>query len=74
MRFKPPPSKESKIGWRVEFRTMDIQLTDFENSALIVLLGLIINVINNFDVDFIMPISMVDINMDRAHARDGLLE
>jgi len=24
MRFKPPPSKDSKIGWRVEFRTMDI--------------------------------------------------
>ncbi len=24
MRFKPPPSLESKIGWRVEFRTMDI--------------------------------------------------
>lgn len=24
MRFKPPPSEESKIGWRVEFRSMDI--------------------------------------------------
>jgi glutamate--cysteine ligase catalytic subunit len=24
MRFKPPPSKDSKIGWRVEFRSMDI--------------------------------------------------
>ena len=24
MRFKPPPSKESKIGWRTEFRAMDI--------------------------------------------------
>lgn len=73
MRFKPPPSKESSIGWRVEFRTMDIQLTDFENSALIVLLGMIVNISNNFDVDFIMPISMIDDNMDKAHMRDSLL-
>lgn len=73
MRFKPPPSKDSSIGWRVEFRTMDIQLTDFENSALTVLLGMIVNIINNFDVDFIMPISMIDTNMDRAHKRDAIL-
>ena len=63
MRFKPPPSKDSKIGWRVEFRTMDIQLTDFENTCLIVLLGLITNVCNHYDVDFILPIAMVDINL-----------
>ena len=24
LRFKPPPSIDSTIGWRVEFRTMDI--------------------------------------------------
>ena len=63
MRFKPPPSKDSNIGWRVEFRTMDIQLTDFENTCLIVLLGLITNVCNHYDVDFILPITMVDINL-----------
>lgn len=73
MRFKPPPSLESKIGWRVEFRTMDIQLTDFENSAFIVLLGMINNVINHFDLDFIMPISKIDKNMERAHYKDALL-
>ena len=72
MRFKPPPSQDSKIGWRVEFRTMDIQLTDFENTCLIVLLGLLTNVCNHLNVNFIMPISMVDANMDRAHNRDAL--
>jgi glutamate--cysteine ligase catalytic subunit len=72
MRFKPPPSIDSKIGWRVEFRTMDIQLTDFENSAFIVLLGMINNVINHFDLDFIMPISKIDENMERAHYIDAL--
>ena len=39
MRFKPPPSATSNIGYRVEFRTMDIQLTDFENTCLVVFLG-----------------------------------
>ena len=52
---------------------MDIQLTDYENTALIVALGMITNVLNNFDVDFFLPISLVDVNMERAHARDGLL-
>jgi glutamate--cysteine ligase catalytic subunit len=73
LRFKPPPSQNSSIGWRVEFRTMDIQLTDFENTCLIVALGLIVNVINHFDVNFIMPITKVDENMNLAHKRDGIL-
>lgn len=64
LRFKPPPSCDSPIGWRVEFRTLDLQITDFENAAMVVLLGMIINVINNFDVDFIMPISKIDLNME----------
>ena len=52
---------------------MDIQLTDFENTCLIVMLGLIVNVINHFDVDFIIPIAKADANMDRAYYRDALL-
>jgi glutamate--cysteine ligase catalytic subunit len=71
MRFKPPPSKDSNIGWRVEFRSMDIQMSDFENSAIIVSLGMINNIINHFDLDFIMPISMIDENMERAHLKDA---
>ena len=73
LRFKNPPTEDSDIGWRVEFRPMDIQLTDFENSALTVCVGLIANVVNTFDLDFILPISLVDENMKRAHDRDGLL-
>ena len=73
MRFKPPPQHDSKIGWRVEFRTMDIQLTDFENACLIIILGLVVNVINHFNVDFIIPISKADDNMKRAHFRNALL-
>jgi glutamate--cysteine ligase catalytic subunit len=50
---------------------MDIQLSDFENSSLIVLLGMINNIINHFDLDFIMPLTKIDENMERAHMRDA---
>ena len=52
---------------------MDIQITDFENTCLIVMMGLITNVINHFDVDFIIPITKSDENMKRAHYRDAIL-
>lgn len=42
---------------------MDIQLTDFENAALTVFVGMMANIINTFSLDFILPISYVDINM-----------
>lgn len=32
VRFKPPTNDQGP-GWRVEFRPMEAQLTDFENSA-----------------------------------------
>ena len=53
---------------------MDIQMTDFENTCLIVLMGLIVNVVNHFNVDFIIPISQADANMERAHYRDAILD
>jgi glutamate--cysteine ligase catalytic subunit len=53
---------------------MDICITDYENAALTVMVGMIANLVNAFDLDFIIPISKVDDNMERAHARNGLLE
>jgi glutamate--cysteine ligase catalytic subunit len=53
---------------------MDICITDFENAALTIMVGMISNLVNDFDLDFIIPISLVDENMERAHARNGLLE
>lgn len=52
---------------------MDIQLTDFENSCLIVLMALMVDVINFFNLNFIIPVSKSDENMDRAHQRDAIL-
>lgn len=73
MRFKPPPANDSPIGWRVEFRTPDIQITDFENSVMTMFIVMLQNVINNFDVDFIQPVTQIDENFDKAWKRDAIL-
>jgi hypothetical protein len=74
LRFKSPPSVDTDIGWRVEFRPMDIQLTDFENAALTVFVGMMANIINTFSLDFILPISYVDINMLNCQDLDAVLK
>ena len=73
MRFKPPPALDSEIGWRVEFRTLDVQITDFENAAWIALLQLLVQFLTkNPDYDTSLPISQCDENMERAHSRDAV--
>ncbi|KAI9145449.1 glutamate-cysteine ligase-domain-containing protein [Paraphysoderma sedebokerense] len=74
MRFKPPPPASPEIGWRVEFRSMEVQLTDFENSAYAIFVVLLTRVILSFDLTFYVPISKVDLNMKRAHRRDAVLK
>lgn len=73
MRFKPPPADNS-IGWRVEFRPMEIQITDFENAAFAVFIVLITRVILSYNLNFYIPIKKVDENMETAHARDAVLD
>merc|ERR1711907_354563 len=71
VRFKPPPPNSS-IGWRVEFRPLEVQLTDFENAAFVTFIVLLTRVVMAFDLNLYMPISMVDRNMRRAHHRDAV--
>ncbi|XP_021103266.1 glutamate--cysteine ligase catalytic subunit isoform X2 [Heterocephalus glaber] len=73
MRFKPPPP-HSDIGWRVEFRPMEVQLTDFENSAYVVFVVLLTRVILSYKLDFLIPLSKVDENMKVAQKRDAVLQ
>ena len=74
VRFKPPPSMDSKnIGWRVEFRPMEVQMTDFENAAFAAFIVLLSRAILHFDLDFYVPIKKVDENMEKAHVRDAVL-
>jgi len=71
LRFKVPPPN-SDIGWRIEFRTMEIQLTDFENAAFAIFIILLSRAITALGVNFYIPISKVDINMERAQRRSAV--
>lgn len=58
MRFKPPPP-HSTIGWRVEFRPCEVQVTDFENAAIVCFVVLLTRVILSYELNFLIPISQV---------------
>ena len=80
VRWKPPPASSRRlggtadIGWRVEFRSMEVQMTDFENAAFTVFIVLTSRVILYFDLNLYLPLSKVDENMRRAQGRDALLK
>ncbi|KAF5402329.1 Glutamate--cysteine ligase catalytic subunit [Paragonimus heterotremus] len=73
MRFKPPPLNSS-IGWRVEFRPLELQLTDFENAAFVTFVLLISRTILRLKLNLLIPISKVDENMRTAVKRDAVLQ
>jgi len=72
VRFKPPPPK-STIGWRVEFRSMEVSLTAFENAAFAIFVVLVSRVISAFESNFYIPLSKTDENMKRGHRRNAVL-
>ncbi|CAN0046707.1 unnamed protein product, partial [Phaeothamnion confervicola] len=78
VRWKPPPPRlepnDPHIGWRTEFRSLEVQLSDFENAALVVFMVLVTRVILAFDLSLYTPLSKVDDNMRRAHARGAVLD
>ncbi|UJR24145.1 hypothetical protein I4U23_027111 [Adineta vaga] len=67
LRYKPPVAS---LGWRIEFRPMELQITDFENAALSVFLILLTRSILTFEIDLRMPISLVHQNMHRAQIQN----
>eukprot|EP00124_Ichthyophonus_hoferi_P003024 Ihof_evm6s236 gene=Ihof_evmTU6s236 len=68
MRFKPPPPN-SDIGWRVEFRSMELQTTDFENAAMTVFIVLLTRTILTFNLNLYLPITKVDESIQVAQTR-----
>lgn len=70
LRFKPPPPG-SDIGIRVEFRPLEVQLSDVENAAYTCFVALLTRAILAYGLNFVIPISKVDENMKRAYKRDA---
>lgn len=81
LRIKPPtqeavPDNKDVPGWRVEFRPLEIQLTDFENAAYSIVTYLLAEYLLTFseEVNPYMPMSQIWQNMETAHKRDALRE
>lgn len=58
-------------GWRVEFRPLELQLTDFENAAYSLLSVLISRSILRMGYNFYLPMSLVEENMRRAQVKNN---
>lgn len=74
MAFRPlqAPPDGGEIGWRVEFRPMEVQMTDFENAAFVVFMALVRRAISHFDLNFYLPMELVGDNMRRSVMRDAV--
>ncbi|CRG99399.1 gamma-glutamylcysteine synthetase, putative [Plasmodium relictum] len=80
VRFKPPPILDnhfngpSSIGWRVEFRTPDIQITDFENSSVVTLIMVLSKFILEERLNLYIPMSLLEENLYRSANRDAIIK
>ena len=61
------------LGWRIEFRPYEIQLTDFENAAYAIFVVLLARAILAMGDNFYIPLSYVEENMIRAEKVDAVL-
>ena len=71
VRLKPPQNFNKKIGWLVEFRPMDIPITNKEKTAMIFMCTVFQRMIvdEQLGVNFYVPISVVDENFNKSYQR-----
>jgi glutamate--cysteine ligase catalytic subunit len=72
LRFKIPRPTDKDLCFKVEVRPLDLEITPFENTAMITLILLIYGMIMRTECDFIIPISLVDENFERAYQNDAI--
>ena len=60
-------------GWRVEFRPLEIQLTDFENAAFSLLTVLTTRSLLAMGYNFYLPLSLMEENMRRAQLENAVM-
>ena len=61
-------------GWRVEFRPLELSLTDFENAAYAICIVLLSRAILKLGLNFYMPMSLVEENLTRSEKKDACLD
>ncbi|KAJ1959042.1 glutamate--cysteine ligase [Dipsacomyces acuminosporus] len=67
-----PPNTRTDSGWEVELVSLEAQLTDEENAALITFVVLLSRAILSYRLNLYLPISMMDQNMTRAQKIDAV--
>ena len=72
LRFKLPRPADQDLCFKVEVRPLDLEITPFENTAMITLIILLYGIIMRMECDFIIPISLVDENFERAYQNDAI--
>ena len=74
VRFKPPPSfNDKEIGWRVEFRSMEGQLTKERAFLFIHAIQIFARMIEDqtFGLNLYIPMDKANENFERAHQKDA---
>lgn len=72
LRFKLPRPSDHDTCFKIEVRPCDLQITPYENTAIFALILGLYEVIMRYDVNFIIPISKVDENFERAYTNDQI--
>ncbi len=75
VRIKVPFNYRKDFGWLVEFRAMDCLVLNCEKAAMVSLVKLFHRMIINdrYKVNFYIPMTLVNENMDKAQGRDAIL-
>jgi len=73
VRFKPPPDLKCVMPWRVEFRSMELQPSIEDNLKFCTVIELLTKIIcdEEMNVNFYMPISLVDQNQEIGYLKDA---
>lgn len=69
IKLKQPTGPD--VGWRIEFRPCELQLTDFDNAAIACFNILLTRIILAYNLNFLIPISKIDENMQIAQKRNA---
>ena len=73
LRLKPLRDEDKDNCFKIEVRPCDLQITPFENTAIMELIILLYQSILDYDVNFVIPITKVDENFKRAYKMDAIV-
>jgi len=71
LRFKPPNPSDKDHLYKIEIRPCDLQMTELENASIVTFVMLYIELIKNYDVNFILPLNLSEENFNNSVLNDS---